>query len=132
MLIKWSNKQFALGIEKIDQTRQEFVELVNKLYVAGNNEFPVLFAKFLDHLLIHFNEENKLIQNSAFPASREHINEHQRILYELIQLGVWAERGKTSQARAYVYEKIPNWFVKHTITMDSALAAHLKSQAGNQ
>jgi hypothetical protein len=37
------------------------------------------------------------------------------------------ERGRTTLARAYLCEQIPAWFALHAVTMDSALAAHLKA-----
>jgi hemerythrin len=59
---------------------------------------------------------------------QEHRGEHRRVLAELRTLGQRAAAGRLALGRAYVRERLPDWFALHAATMDSALAAHLKER----
>jgi hemerythrin-like metal-binding protein len=88
--------------------------------------FAVRFAELVTHTRLHFDYEQQLMRNFAFPAINEHTGEHQRVLGELTRFARPVETGRTHFARAYVREALPAWFHLHATTMDSALAAHLK------
>lgn len=64
----------------------------------------------------------------GFSALLEHKGEHRRVLGELLQFEQRAKRGLVPFARAFVNERLLPWFELHLVTMDSALAAHLRTQ----
>lgn len=117
--------RYLLGVGAMDDTHREFVELVNRLCVAGNVEFAILFDELERHTRAHFAAEDTRMQESGFPALREHRDEHQRVLGELEKLHQKVQRGSFLLARAYVQDQLPDWFHLHAMSMDSALAAHL-------
>jgi hemerythrin len=84
----------------------------------------------LEHTESHFNAENKLMESSGFFATKEHQGEHLRVLGELHHFGEKVAAGSISLAKTYIREQMPEWFKLHAATMDSALAAHLKSTSG--
>lgn len=117
-----------LGHKLIDETHDEFVVLAKQLSVASGAEFAYIFAEFLAHVEKHFSEEEKLMQDCQDPSIAEHKSEHKRVLGELKQFEKRIAAGRTSLAKAYVKDKLPEWFALHTSTMDSALVAHLSKQ----
>jgi hemerythrin-like metal-binding protein len=117
----------ALGVQNMDQTHQEFAELVNRLACADGATFISLFAELLQHTESHFATEDGRMQESGFPAIREHRDEHARVLGELTRIHNKLKTGSLSLARAYVRDNLPDWFKLHLLTMDSALAAHILS-----
>lgn len=125
-LIEWNQATFGLDVAAMDSVHRGFVDLLNRLHAAGNAEFAGLFAELIGHTENHFNEEQALMLLSGFPAITEHVGEHQRILGEMVQIGRRIDRGLVAFGRAYVRERLPDWFRLHTATMDSALAAHWK------
>jgi len=127
-LIDRFDERYRLGIPRMDDTHREFVELVNRLAAAPNNDFIPLFAELQSHTSEHFEQENAWMERSNFPALREHLDEHRRVLGELDRFGQRAAAGRVSMARAYVTEQLPHWFDLHAKTMDSALAHHMKLQ----
>lgn len=126
MLIEDFERQYLLGIPQMDDTHREFVELTHQLHTADKSLFKPLFAQLLAHTEAHFAAEDALMHESGFPALGEHTGEHRRVLGELSRLNRKVQGNSILMARAYVSEQLPAWFRLHAVTMDSALAAHLK------
>lgn len=129
MLIDDFEERYRLGVDEMDETHREFVALINRLDTADKASFIEQFPLLTEHTQMHFDNENRLMRNTGFPAIDEHTDEHQRILGELRRLGDRVEDGSITMARAYVREQLPQWFNLHAVTMDSALAAHLTCRA---
>jgi len=124
-LLHWDEARFRLGVLEMDQTHWEFVQLLNNLDLVPAERFPDLFAELIRHTQEHFANEDRLMEESGFPAIREHQGEHRRVLGELHHFEAQLEEGRSAGARAYVREHLPQWFIQHAATMDSALAGHL-------
>ncbi|WP_295885005.1 hemerythrin domain-containing protein [uncultured Thiohalocapsa sp.] len=128
-LIDPAEPRFRLGLEEMDRTHLELIDLVNRLAAVDDAGFPALFDALLAHTEAHFAQEEQWMTASAFPALHEHRGEHRRVLADLRNLGQRAASGRPALARAYVREQLPHWFALHAATMDSALAGHLKAGA---
>ncbi len=115
----------SVGYPAIDQDHAEFIHLLDQLNSAGNAEFPALFQTLYQHTEQHFERENQLMKQWAFPAQNEHIGEHLRVLGEIKQFKTRVDKGLIAFGRAFVKERLPAWFQLHIATMDSALAAHI-------
>lgn len=126
MLIEWHDPTFLLGLDVMDETHREFIQLLNELHASDDTAFPALFRALLEHTHSHFEREDRMMRDSRFPAYGEHHAEHLRILGELNQFSKRVERGSITFARSYINDSLPRWFQLHAATMDSALAAHLK------
>jgi hemerythrin-like metal-binding protein len=129
MLIEAFEQRYVLGNPGMDQTHREFVDLVNLLESADRAAFVDGYAHLLAHTEAHFEAERTLMQKTGFPAQREHTDEHQRVVGELRRIGRKVASGSLTLARAYVREQLPAWFDLHAVTMDSALAAHIRQSS---
>lgn len=118
----------AVDHDLIDADHAVFIDLVNQLDKANDVDFPGLFQCLYDHTEEHFERENRLMMQFGFPAETEHKGEHQRVLGEFKQFKTRIDKGLIPFGRAFIKERLPQWFVLHVTTMDSALAAHIKSQ----
>ncbi len=118
-------ERYALGVAEMDATHREFVELADALLLAGDEEFPALFAQLAEHTRRHFEDEGRLMKSCRFPAIGEHHSEHLRVLGELAHFGRGVAAGRLGLARKYVMG-LPDWFATHLATMDAALAGCLK------
>jgi len=124
-LMSWS-EQYALGNAEMDGTHQEFIALVNRVHATANTaEFKQGFAELIEHTKAHFALEDELMRNSNFPGLQEHQWEHNRVLGELNQFQLRVNKGFVAFGRAYIQDKLPEWFAVHANTMDRALAVHL-------
>lgn len=128
-LIDPDTSSFLLHLDEMDDMHREFAQLVNTLAEANGNQFVELFGQLCTHCKTHFERENALMQASSFPSVAEHEAEHQRILGELKQYQRKVNKGAISFARAYVKDRLPEWFQLHLTTMDSALAYHLNQKS---
>ena len=116
-----------VGYSAIDSDHHEFVALLNRLDEASNAEFPAMFKQLFEHTEQHFAMENQLMLDYAFPAETEHKGEHLRVLGEFKQFQSRVDKGMIAFGRSFVKERLPQWFLLHITTMDSALAAHVKA-----
>jgi len=117
-----------LGNAEIDNDHNNFAELVNRMLVADNPTFAVLFGELVEHTIEHFDRENQLMAEHGYPAQAEHRGEHSRVLGELAQFKKRVDAGRLTFGRAYVQEQLPRWFELHVTTMDSALTEFIKRQ----
>jgi hemerythrin len=131
-MLNWRPEIHAVGVADMDGTHEQFVEELAVLTKASDEEFPHLFHQLALHTRAHFENEGRLMRACRFPAIGEHESDHLRVLGELAQIGRGVAKGRLGLARAYVAVGMPDWFNKHLITMDSALAARLKVQAAAQ
>ena len=129
LLVEDFELNYLLGNPQMDATHRVFVEQLNALDSAPVDRFPDLFKALVDHTEEHFDAELKLMTQSAFPATQEHVDEHRRVLGQMHQFAERIRSGRLLMARAYVREQLPGWFKLHAVTMDSALAAHLQQHA---
>ncbi|MBV5276050.1 MAG: hemerythrin family protein [Lamprocystis purpurea] len=121
--------RFLLGIPAMDHVHRELVELLNRMADAGNATFAYLYPDLVNHTHAHFANEEVLMRQSGFPAMQEHMDEHARLRGELDAFGQALDGRRIDATRAFVAQQLPAWFARHTTTMDSALAAHLKGTA---
>jgi hemerythrin-like metal-binding protein len=117
-----------LDVPDIDVIHAEFAALVNRLAEADLSEFAVLFPELVAHTRAHFATEEAFMRRTAFPGRQEHIAEHGRVLGEMERFAERLANGKPIFARAYIEDRIPDWFAAHTKTLDYALAAYLKAK----
>ncbi len=116
------------GYEPIDHDHDEFVQLLTLLSCADKADFADLFKQMHRHVEQHFDLENRLMEQYAFPAIAEHRGEHVRVLGEFRQFDKRVEKGLIEFGRAFVNERLPQWFELHATTMDRALALHIMAQ----
>lgn len=125
-LIDPNNPRYKLHVESMDRTHAEFIDLVNRLVDCDKAGFSALFAKLVSHTEAHFAAENQLMEESGFPALTIHQGEHARVLGEMQRFAERVSAGSAAMALAYVREQLPTWFELHAMTMDSALAGHIR------
>jgi hemerythrin-like metal-binding protein len=121
------NTVLIVGYELIDRDHEEFIALLNQLDSASNADFPVLFQQLHEHTEQHFDRENQLMMQFAYPGEIEHKGEHQRVLGEFRQFKTRVNKGMITFGRSFVRERLPQWFGLHVTTMDSALVAHINN-----
>jgi hemerythrin len=112
----------------IDNDHDEFIKLLTQLDSASKADFPALFQQLYEHTEHHFERENQLMSQLSFPAEGEHKGEHLRVLGEFRQFKSRVDKGLITFGRAFVKDRLPEWFRLHVTTMDSALVAHIKTK----
>ena len=123
------NTVLIVGYDLIDCDHDEFIDLLNQLDSASNGDFPALFQQLHEHTEQHFDRENQLMMQFAYPGEIEHKGDHQRVLGEFRQFKTRVNKGMITFGRSFVRERLPQWFGLHVTTMDTALAAHIRTHS---
>ena len=125
--IKGFDDNYRLGVAAMDDTHQEFLELVQQAVMAGKQDFATKFDALFKHTQTHFAEEEATMEAIEHGSKGEHVADHQRILGDMERFNQRAAAGRATMARAWVSDSLLLWFHTHAQTMDSALAADIKA-----
>lgn len=126
-MLQWSD-DLAVGVAFIDHDHEDFVTLVNAAAAASDTDFPAAFRALAEHTRAHFAREEALMDETGFFAADVHKGEHRRALAEMEHFGQHLARGNLPFVRAYVAERLPDWFIQHRNTMDQATAAFARQK----
>jgi hemerythrin-like metal-binding protein len=111
-----------VGVASIDTRHTEFWDLYIALKTSGNETFLNAFETIIEHSKNHFSEEEADMQKIVYANQREHEQEHAKALEEMNYFYEKAKANKIMFAKAYVNERLENWFRQHLLNMDSDLA----------
>ena len=125
---KFEADKHSLNYEKMDKLHKEFLDIYNSVDLNSKESINSKAMELLEHTKIHFNEEEKLMDRYDYPRSREHKEEHNKVLSEL---KFFIDKSYSifgmNILKSYFAEKLPYWFDYHLASMDSDLAAFLKN-----
>lgn len=120
-LIKWTD-ELKRGISFQDDDHEEAVTVMNALQTCSDDELPGLFNQLHTHTKEHLNRENELMDRIGFFAIEVHKGEHDRVLAQMQEFQDKLDAGDIADVRKYVQETVPDWFLNHLDTMDTATA----------
>lgn len=125
---KFEEAKHSLKYEKMDKLHMEFLEIYNSVDLNSKDSISAKAIELLEHTKVHFAEEEKLMDRYDYPRSREHKDEHNKVLSEL---RFFIDKSHSifgmNILKSYYIEKLPHWFDYHLASMDSDLAAHIKN-----
>lgn len=123
--LEWSG-DLALGLEQMDQTHIEFVQLLRAAQDAeGDARFVPAFRELVEHTAEHFAQEDRWMRATGFAEGNCHTTHHAMVLGSLREGLDQAAAGDCALARDMAAE-LGTWFPLHAQSMDSSLAAHLR------
>jgi len=120
-----ANTFVKVGDGEIDRLHAEADRLLALACGAPAEEFRECFSELVRHTEMHFQCEESLMAEIAFPHHAEHIAEHRQLLQELSLFG-----RREQMARAYVCERMGERLALHVSRMDSLLANCLRGARG--
>lgn len=120
-VITWSD-ELKRGIAFQDDDHEEAVAVMNALQTCTDEELPGLYKKLFDHTREHLERENELMERIGFFAYDMHKGEHDRVLAEMQDFQDKLDAGDLAAVRTYVQETVPDWFINHLESMDTATA----------
>jgi hemerythrin-like metal-binding protein len=122
--LPWSDG-LRLGLSLMDDTHEEFVELLARAEAADDASLPALWNTLVAHTAEHFGREDEWMLATGFALGNCHMSQHQSVMQVLRQGAAEAAQGKLEPIRKVIGE-LAVWFPHHAQTMDSALALHLR------
>jgi len=117
--IAFMNEDHALAAGQIEAMQAALL-----LYGSNREPLAEVCREFLQHSREHFAREETIMREADFPPYGIHKSEHDRVLAWLEALSLAIESGSDVHAvSAAVSHDIPDWFIRHIRSMDSATAA---------
>ena len=125
--LEWSDA-LVLGFEPMDRVHREFVVLLKQAQSATDAQLPGAWSEVVDHTAQHFERENQWMRKAHFAGATDHMLQH-RVVLNLLRDGLAMTRHGDLLPVRLMAQELAAWFVKHTQSLDAALALHLQGQA---
>jgi hemerythrin-like metal-binding protein len=123
-VLQWSNS-FTLGVQVMDETHQEFVDLLAQVVQASDAQLLTLWTALVSHTEAHFAREDRWMTDTGFSADNCHSTQHRFVLNVLREGEKRGQTGDLAVIRQMAGE-LGIWFPQHANAMDAALAQHLQ------
>ena len=123
----------VLGYDPMDAVHAEFEEVVGRAASCNDADFAARLDAVVEHLRLHFAEEDRWMRETAFPPGHCHQDEHAAVLKSADEVLALADPvQRIAVGRAFVRE-LAAWFPGHADYLDSALATWMcKRTLGGQ
>lgn len=122
--LEWSDK-LKLGYAPMDDTHEEFVEIVNVMLTCADADVAHHLAMFASHATTHFSQERMWMRASAFPSMECHVNEHEAVMRSVGEVQALLADGADPGIARRLAAELARWFPAHADYLDAALAQWL-------
>ncbi len=123
-----------VGDKKIDtihdeehQLLESFLELVES---GSDDEVTKMFNRFIDHMQMHFEHEEALMDRSSGYSFKElHKGEHYKVISDArYKLMNWQNSKDRWDLKDYLEYEFVEWLKQHIPAMDVVMVEHFKSE----
>ena len=128
-LLEWKD-EYSTGIEDVDDEHRDLIDIVNRLYdlmLAQDSKLtvPAFFDGLIKGVSAHFALEERIMDESGYPESARHREDHARLLDELRELKEAFARAEEVDSIELAMRLEP-WFSRHLIIHDLPLHRTLR------
>jgi hemerythrin-like metal-binding protein len=123
-VMEWEDN-LALDQGVIDDTHREFVDLLNRMADATDEQMLAAIDQFIGHCEAHFGQEQRWMQELAFPPLACHAGEHDNVMEIAREVRRRAAAGETAFGRVLA-QAVAEWFATHAASMDAVLAHYMR------
>jgi hemerythrin-like metal-binding protein len=107
---------YSIGIDTIDTQHKQLFDIMNKIYVASEEESDLemimpLFDQLQDYTKYHFDEEEQFFTTLSESNIEQHKNEHQFFINELEKIKQQSLRIGTISLELLYF--LNDWLVNH-------------------
>jgi hemerythrin len=126
--ITWSDA-LLLGHPRMDDSHREFADRIAALQTAAEPEVLDRLDELLHHTIEHFEQERKWMEETDFPATQCHVDEHEAVLGSLREVrDLMRARADVAECRRLA-NALADWFPGHADYMDAPLSHWLSKRA---
>ena len=123
--VTW-NDALVLNFGPMDGVHQEFIGLLARAQAADDGQFAEAWRAVIEHTESHFGQEDAWMTKTRFSTGENHRLQH-RVVLNLMREGLALARAGNLVEVRQMADELASWFVKHTQSLDAALALHLRS-----
>ena len=127
-LLTW-NDSYSVKVDKMDEQHQKLFGLINSFYdeVGKQSQDKLIFdliAGIKDYTILHFNEEEQLMQQCNYPGLTEHKKEHADFISKVSDLEEKLKSGKMIISFE-ITNFLKDWIKKHINESDQQYSAYI-------
>lgn len=123
-VMEW-NESLVLGQGLMDETHREFIELLNRVAAAPDQEVLAVLDEFIRHTEAHFAQEQLWMEQMTYPPLTCHVREHDGVLETAREVRRRVAAGETRFGQVLA-RAVAEWFSNHAASMDNVLAMYMK------
>jgi hemerythrin len=123
-VMEW-NESLMLDRGVMDETHEEFVELLNRLADAPDEKMLAVLDEFIVHTEEHFAQEQRWMEQMTYPPLTCHVREHDGVLEIAHEVRRRVAAGETRFGQVLA-RAVAEWFSNHAASMDNVLALYMK------
>ncbi|HVY06425.1 MAG TPA: hemerythrin domain-containing protein [Burkholderiales bacterium] len=125
-VMQWDDS-LVLDQGVMDDTHREFIDLLNRLADAADEEVLGILDVFILHTEEHFAQEQRWMRDMQFPPLECHAREHDGVLETAREVRNRAAAGEPRFGRVLA-RAVAQWFAAHASSMDHVLALYMKEK----
>ena len=121
-LMEWDATKFELAVPKMDDQHKKLIDIMNRLYDrhhanAAKPELDKLLIELRNYTLLHFREEEALLEKMQFPQYARHKLIHEQLLTDFSKhyQAFAAGNGEISSA---FFDFLRLWLTSHIMHID--------------
>lgn len=118
--------ELQTGDPRMDETHEEFVDLLNQLLALPPAQQLPLYQRFIEHTVEHFAQEERWMLATGFAPDNCHASHHASVLETMRAVVAHHEKGDDTIITR-IAQALVEWFPQHAASMDAGLALHLRS-----
>jgi hemerythrin len=131
MTFEWT-PELAVGVEAIDEQHRELFRRTEVFLQAAQasaegRELLRLLGYLGEYVVTHFEAEEALMAELAYPSAAAHTAEHARFTREFVRMrDGFARAGPDAELVARVRREVCDWVIRHVTEADRQLAAFVR------
>ncbi|MDH4199268.1 MAG: bacteriohemerythrin [Spirochaetia bacterium] len=131
MGIVWQ-KEYELGIEKIDSQHKRLIDLINQLDLAcgvkkSPEEVEKIFLSLVNYTNYHFTAEEMVMKKNGYPLFENHKSKHDFFVQKISQFNRQIREDNTL-ALSDTIDFLNTWLVEHIMGEDRKYVPILKEK----
>lgn len=136
-IAQWTN-ELATGLCELDCQHKALIKMTNVLNeVLSKNKGKEVITQaascLLDFFSEHFQNEERIMQESDYPSYKDHKGQHDEFLRELkSQVDEFNNTGDNSPLVNKVQHSIVRWLLDHIVSYDKELANFVHTELGKK
>ncbi|MEC9492786.1 bacteriohemerythrin [Flexistipes sp.] len=134
------SRKLITGVRIIDAQHKALFTFMDKfvsrvINESSNEDLEKVQRFLIKYTHIHFNEEEKLMEESGYPRKRAHKSEHKDFVDMIEKIDHFKE-GKnevsTDDILKYIYFDLNQWFINHILKSDRDFVEFHKNRMGEE
>ena len=130
--VSW-DVSYDVGVPSVDKQHRHLVDLINNLYNACLGEkaeleetFRDVMKELVDYVMIHFKDEESIMEEINYPGLKEHKQKHEKFVKEILESVNAYRNGKQFVPNAFV-RFLRDWLFNHILLTDKEMARYYLS-----